>query len=130
MPVNLLWDDPDKSILRFEYQGKWTWEELHNAIVQAADELHETRYRVDTIHDLTDSRGLPPDALARAPSIARQLSNRNGIVVVIGGAFFNTMLSIFNRVYPQFGSASRYKSAHTLDEAYDLIEQSRVSEQS
>jgi len=130
MPVNLLWDDAEKSILRYQYEGKWTWEELHDAIVQAHAIADAIQYRIDVIFDFTGSAGLPAKPLSHAPSVARELPTQTGLVVVVGGTFFSTMLSIFNRVYPHFGSASRYKSAHTLDEAHALIERSRASEQS
>jgi hypothetical protein len=129
MPVNMLWDDAEKSILRFEYQGKWTWEEVNDTMVKANLELTAAQHRVDTIHDFTGSSGLPSNALSHASNLSRQIPMQTGISVVTGSsAFINTMLSVFSKVYPQLGS--RYKSAHTLDEAHALIERSRASEQS
>lgn len=128
MPVNMLWDDAEKSILRFEYQGKWTWEEVNNMMAQANVELTAVPHRVDTIHDFTSSSsGLPSNVLSHASSLSRQIPAQAGMSVVVGSsALINTLLSIFTKVYPQF--ASRYKSASTLDAAYALIEHSRASE--
>ncbi|MFQ3566133.1 MAG: hypothetical protein SNJ59_03965 [Aggregatilineales bacterium] len=127
MPVNMLWDDAEKSILRFEYQGKWMWEEVESAMKQANAELTTVQHRVDTIHDLTGSSGLPSNALSHASSLSRHIPAQAGISVVTGSStLINTLLSVFSKVYPQFGS--RYKNASTLEEAYALIERSRASE--
>lgn len=127
MPVNMLWDDTEKSILRFEYHGKWSWEEVYDMMAQANVELSAVQHRVDTIHDFTGSNGLPSNALSHASSLSRHIPEQTGISVVTGSSvFINTLLSVFSKVYPQFGS--RYKSAGTLAEAYALIERSRASE--
>jgi hypothetical protein len=128
MPVNVLWDDPDKSILRFEHQGKWTLEETDEAMAKVHAMADAIQHRIDVIFDYTGSAGLPVNALSHAPKVARELPRQTGIIVVVGGNIFNTLMSIFAKVYPNFGPASRYKSAHTLDEAYALIERSRASE--
>jgi hypothetical protein len=120
MPVLISWDDEAKTILRYEYDGKWTWDEVDAATDQVVSFMRETTNAVSIIHDMTNSPGLPSGALTNAFRFTRDLPDNWDISVVIGtGTFTEALLNIFSRVYKKLGE--HYKTATTLEEARAII---------
>jgi hypothetical protein len=120
MPVLISWDDEAKTTLRYEYGGKWTWDEVDAATDQVVNFMRETSSPVSIIHDMTHSPGLPSGALTQAHRFTRDLPENWEISVVVGsGTFTEALLNIFSRVYKKLGE--HYKTASTLDEARAII---------
>lgn len=120
MPVHIVWDDDDRTIIRYDYEGRWTWEELYIASKQVPDMFSAVSHSVDVIHNLTGSRGLPGGALSHANRLSTQLPDNWGVSVVAGSNMFvSGMLNVFRKIYRQFGE--RYFTTTTLEEAYALL---------
>ena len=120
MPVLISWDDEAKTTLRYEYEGKWTWDEVNSATDQVVARMRETPHPVSIIHDLSQSPGLPSGALTQAHHFTRDLPENWDISVVTGsGTFTEALLNIFSRVYKKLGE--HYKTAPSLEEARALI---------
>ncbi len=125
MPVLISWDDDDRTTIRYDYDGKWTWEEVYTANDEVTALMHEVEHPVSIIHDLTRSAGLPSGALTHAHRFTAGLPENWDISVVVGsGTFTEALLNIFSRVYKTLGE--HYKTAATLEEARAIIVQQKT----
>ncbi|MFN8560218.1 MAG: hypothetical protein U0703_00940 [Anaerolineae bacterium] len=120
MPVLISWDDDAKTTLRYQYEGKWTWDEVDTATDEVVALMRVTTHSVSIIHDMTRSPGLPSGALT-GRTAARDLPENWDISVVVGsGVITEALLNIFTRVYKKLGE--HYKTASSPgDEARAII---------
>lgn len=124
MPVRVVWDDDAQTIIRWDYEGKWTWVEVSTAFETVVRLMRSVDHTVCIIHDLSRSAGLPGAALTNARRFTAALPENWDISVVVGaGTFIESVLSVFSKVYQKLGA--RYRTARSLDEARALIAQHR-----
>jgi hypothetical protein len=102
MGVNINWDDPDQTILRYDFTAAWDCE----AYIAAADDewqmLEESDCRVDTIVDLTRLESLPDDIARRIWSAAAHLHPKRCLLVLVGEpAITGTFARILTDIYPR-----------------------------
>jgi hypothetical protein len=73
MPVRVEWDNPDKTVIRYEMQGDWNWNEFRPAYNQAKAMLAEVPREVNFILDLRGSgASLPAFSCGCAASTASE----------------------------------------------------------
>ncbi len=46
MPVQIVWDDAEHSIIRFVMSGKWSWQEFYSSYESIWDEVANIGHRV------------------------------------------------------------------------------------
>jgi len=66
MPITVVWDNEAKTIIRWDYVGKWKWSEATYGFEDTIRMMHEVQHPVSLIHDLTQSAGIPGSALTNA----------------------------------------------------------------
>ncbi len=127
MPISVIWDDEEHTIVRYIFDGEWQWREFMPIIDQAAAMTRSVPYRVDTIADLTKSAGLPMRNSFPTLKHLAGMSPDNALlgifVVVGGGTFVQSLGATFKRVYPM-GSPTYF--AQTLADAYAVINEKRA----
>ena len=52
MPVRVYWEDDSHTLVRYEFEGNWTWDELYPAYYQAIEMEKSVTHRVDVIMDM------------------------------------------------------------------------------
>jgi hypothetical protein len=123
MPVSVIWDDEEHSIVRYILEGQWQWHEFHPLIDEAAAMTRTVSHRVDTVADLGRSGPLPVrNAFPTLKHLAAMTppNAMEGLFVVIGGSTFVQALgATFKRIYPQMGAPVYF--VNTLEEARILI---------
>ena len=128
MSITAKWLDRKKTIVRYEFAGEWTWEELQIAAEKVNRMMKSVLHRVDVILDFSNSRGEPPHSmlshLRSGPLNAGE--NWGGGVFVGVSPFIRVILNTFMRVEPQL--SSRYAIAHTVKDARVLIMQWRAAQ--
>lgn len=124
MPVTVEWFNDEHTMIRYEFIGRWSWEELHDAIEQVQAMIGGVSHRVDILIDLSQNQGIPSGALTQMRGGTLRANRNWGMGVFIGtGTFIRALLNTFTRVYPKMGE--RYATADTLDDALRLIAQQR-----
>ncbi len=120
MPVTISWDNPDKTILLYQFENRWTWDELYAALNDAWRLLNEGETPVDIIMDMEHADVIPANAIAQFSKISSALHPRmRTIVIVGGGGMAASLLSIFAKVYGK--SSQRYHVVVSREKAYALI---------
>src|SRR5688572_14922021 len=116
MSITVNWDNADKTIIRYDFQGKWTWDEFRVAANEAFGLTRSVQHRVDSISNFHPGASLPSDALFHFSRAMRDAPpNRRTTVIVGGTPFINNLVSTFSRIYRPLGK--RLLIASTLDEA-------------
>lgn len=125
MPVHVDWDDPEeRTFLHYRFEGHWTWDELYTTYERGVALNNSVPHRVDTLADLTESKGLPGNAAAQFRKLTTLPQNNTGLIVIVGGgALITALLNAFKTVYRR--GAEKYFQVNQLEQAYDLIAKDR-----
>ena len=120
MPVNAVWDDEAKTIVRLDYIGKWTWDDVYVATEAMNEMMKSVSHPVSIIHNMFDSAGIPSGAITQARKFTEGLPENWGLSVVIGsGLFAESLVNVFGKLYRKLGE--HYRTASNLEQARKLI---------
>lgn len=126
MSISILWDNEEKSIVRFVYTGRWTWEDFYVQI-DAANAMMDT---VDSpcvsIIDMRASNYLPKGAAVHIRNVIRRSMSHNnsGISVFLqADVIVQVMIEVLRKSYPDILKNTEWIYAKTLDEARKLAQQ-------
>lgn len=64
MSVQVYWDNPRRTVLRWVFEDGWTWDDLIRAHAQGSAMMQEVLHSVDSIVDLSRSHHLPPNVMS------------------------------------------------------------------
>lgn len=124
MNIEVVWDNEEKTIARFDYGIDWTWDHFLAANKQYDEMLVSVDHPVDLIADFTEGTLPPMGAFGRFKSSQENLKKKGGVVVVVGGGLFITLLvSSFSRVYKAL--SENLMVAESVDEARKKIAELR-----
>jgi hypothetical protein len=121
MSIHYEWDNEEKTIIRYDFDGKWTWEEFRDKQTEANALFAEVDHPVDVILDLLKSESRPTNLFVHIrESEAHRPPNHGRLVVVRSGQFVRTMLATYQRL---FGSRDKIETIRvdTLEEARERL---------
>lgn len=121
MPLHVFWDNDEKTIIRCESEGKWTWVEYHHALEQMVEMVNSVSHQVNLINGERPGAVMPPGSpLPHFRHTAKILPANVGLnVVIVKSALARIMASAYAKM--PGNSMDRVKLANGLEEAYDLI---------
>jgi hypothetical protein len=130
MPVQVVWDDPAHTILRYVYQGAWKWEHAYEAITQARQMMADGENQVDCIVDMRQSPIIPSGnailQIRKMGEMGQNMKNYSGVTVFVkADAFLKALLRVYEQVYPQQAHNLQLPHVDTLEEAHGFIHQQR-----
>ena len=118
MGIAVCWDDDEKTIIRWDFDEKWTWNDFHEAFRISMEMGENLTYRVDVIPNATKSPHMPIGALSEFKRLDNQLPSIVKLIVVAGtSAFTRSMIELFGKIY----RAQSWRTASSLDEAREYI---------
>ncbi len=127
MGIEVVWDSDAKTVIRYIYNGRWTWQDLDKAREEAGKLEASVTYRVDVIVDVQNSSLLPNGTISRARQVAVTAPTTHpneGITVIVGaGAFVRSIYDVMLKVYPEMIRRRGIFFAKTLPEAREMIVQ-------
>lgn len=125
MPVKSQWDNADKTIIRNDFEGNWTWEEYFEMIEQRNALMSSVDHRVDVIANMRPAN-MPTSggALSSAKLSLSNVPPNHGIFVIVINTMVGTMLDIFKLFDRQTGISLH--AAKSLEEAREIISQERA----
>lgn len=123
MSVHPVWDNPEKTIVRHVFEGRWTIEDIRVSSREAWDMMGTVQHTVHAILDFTQGNTLPSGGvLAQTNRIATLRPANAGIVVVVTTSYLiQALATAFEKIYGRFHPRLRYYVVGTLEEAYALI---------
>jgi hypothetical protein len=125
MGIKVTWDNEDHSAIRYDYEGKWTWNDLYEAVKECHRLLDSVNYKVDSIIDLEHSSLLPENALSHGQSVVKMSHPNQGIMIVVGAnALVRSLLDIYKRIYVK--NTPPVLVARTMAEARETVQRRRA----
>src|SRR4051812_15943586 len=104
MPMNVVWDDDAKTIVRCDYEGKWTWNDVSICYDEVVKLMKTVPHPVSIIHNMAQSAGIPNGAITNVHRFTAHLPDNWGFSVVVGsGTFIEALMSVFTKVYKKLG---------------------------
>lgn len=123
MPIELMWDDDEHSIIIARFIADWTWVQYHEADRQLLQMAAGVNHRIDLINDLTKSNGLPEGNLLANIARGQNVEIPNlGIVVAIQ---LPRIVEALRPIAKQITRRDNRFTAQSLEEAYAIIAESR-----
>lgn len=126
MKIRVEWDDPEKTVLRYDFLEGWTWSDYLAAVEVSNPMMKSVGYTIDFIANFEHS-ALPPLWTFAGFQRSRDYSPPNlGVIVVVGASRFVEALinlAVFTRLYKKLGQ--KIVVVHTLQDARAAIAQWR-----
>ena len=123
MGVHVTWDNDEKTAIRYDLAGRWTWDEFFPVYQQATQMIAPLEYKVEFIVNLADEvtqKGfVPPNLLSRLSDLNKHQPPNVGATYVVGVPFLKVLYNVAVKVYPVM--AERYVYVTSLEEARQLI---------
>jgi hypothetical protein len=128
MPITVRWDDEARTIVRWVFEGKWTWDEYNQAMIESNQQVRGVEHPVDAIMDLTASNVLPTNVLSNTHAARDELQPKNirWIYIVSHQALLKALINIFGRLYERF-SKGGLSMLDSLDAAHADIKVRRAA---
>lgn len=124
MSIKVLWDNPEKTIIRYAYDGRWSLDEFNDAYVEARKLLDTVDHLVDFIIDVRSSPLIPNGVLSRGRNVVLAPHPNEGRTMIIGASsFVRAMADIFQKIYGVRGNRIPFLFATTLEDAHVRLAQ-------
>ena len=108
MSIDVRWDNADKTIIRWQFNDNWTWDDYYGALQISRQLCRQATYIVDIIVDMRDSKTLPNNVFTHAQNALQTSSLNSGSIVVIGiNPLLRSAYSAFKRLYDTMTRSSR-----------------------
>jgi hypothetical protein len=128
MGVNVYWEDHERTLLRYDFIGKWDWADLYTALGQGLKMEMQSINRVDVMLDLRQGGSIGDGAIAHIRKIAeKQPPNVGMLVVVTPSKFLTALFQAAMRSYPSVALYLRLASNEI--EARMLIAEARSQDE-
>jgi len=124
MPVTNVWDNEEKTIIRMEVIGHWTWGEMYQGAEEGYAMLESVDHMVHAIIDFSQSASIPGNALTHGRNLMRQQHHRLDITVFVGvSPMFLSLWRVFTHVHAVLMKEQDFTFAQSLDEARAFLAQ-------
>jgi len=101
MPVQMVWEDDQHTIVRCHGQVQWTWEEYHATLDEIVEAANRVDHRVDLIITRDDDASPPAGSPMPHFQRAMRIMPRNvGLVVIVSSnSFGRALVAMFSRIF-------------------------------
>lgn len=131
MGITILWDNEEKTIIRYVYEGRWVWDDLHHARVQVHEMLNTVNHPVGIIVDVRESTLVPNGALSQGRQFATTSPtthpNEGRTIIVGANTFLRSMYDLFRKIYTTLSGNLDVDFAPTLESARQNLAQDPAS---
>ncbi|MCU0498631.1 MAG: hypothetical protein MUF87_14870 [Anaerolineae bacterium] len=120
MAIHVVWDNEEKTVVRWDFEGIWDWQEVYYAAGRSATMREAVDHAVSVILNLERATPLKSGALTHTKNaLSFKPENRDLVVVVGQSHFVQSMVDIFRTMNP--GYTDSFVGADTLNAARRLI---------
>lgn len=129
MTVRAEWDNAEKTVMRWTFEGAWKWEEYYTLRASTNQKIAAENHNVDLIVDLSRSNALPSGILTHGKNAVSVTPKNIGTTILVGAnpvlrAFYN----MFSNLYRGLIASKELDMVMvaTLEEAYQRLAQPRA----
>lgn len=123
MPVTLQWDTPENAALRLEFQGQWTWQDVHQSLLELPHMVKNAApFTIHVIVDLRSMENIPLGTFKNLQQIIRNRHQQVGIAVIVGAnPFAISLWNAFVKLHPVDASQQSVHFAPSLKYAREFL---------
>jgi hypothetical protein len=123
LAIQVAWDNDEKTTLLYTILGRWTWEELYDALDEGRTFMDSVSHEhVDFIVDMTDCKLLPANALSHFARMSSKPHPKSGRMVMAGATtFVRALLNVLGRYQGSATKAGAVLAVETADEARAVL---------
>ena len=120
MNIEVVWDNDQKTILRYIYGKSWTWADFNSAAKLAYDMLDTVDQKVSVIMDFQNANIIPQGAITQVQRAFSTPRHANIGTTLIVGSSANTFLQAIAGVGRKLSRSNDWQLTFvsTLPEAY------------
>ena len=128
MSITVQWDNMAQTVLRWEFHGDWTWEEMLEVQKQGAALMCQVDHIVDSIVDLSGCSTIPANVISMYKIFRERLllPDNRGVTLVVGcSPHMRAIISTFSKVSNFYGQD--FSLADSLEEARLILGDERLT---
>jgi hypothetical protein len=125
MPVSTRWDNDQKNIMLWVFEGRWTWNDYYECRDDVNADIAAMTHTVHIIVDMRTSNTLPNSVITHGHSAVSQPPRNLGLTVIVGvNPVLRAFYGMFSRLYTSLLVQKRVEMhmVRTIEEAYALID--------
>ena len=122
MGIHVVWDDAEQSIIRWDFEPEWNWNEFWEAFAESIRMGEGYTRRVDVIPNVTNTKRLPIGALGAFKSADARMPDFTKLVVIAGP---DSITRTIIKTFAQINRIDSWRTAVTVDEARKIIAEDR-----
>lgn len=124
MTVSVSWDNPEKSIIRYDFENPWTLSEFTSAVDAAVEMAHMSDQPADLI--LNQPGPIPDKIAAYLQRGINRFPEKAWVVIIDDSHLLESMIEAVARFNPT--GIAQVKVVNSLAAAYDFLDTVRSSE--
>lgn len=130
MKINVAWDNDEKTILYYQFEKGWSWNDLREIFSEGYTMLDSVDHRVDVIMDFSEaSMFAPSGAINQARHVSNNPRHENiGLTVLVGSNFVSSIFNMFKKIASNSTAKWEVAFARKLEEAYEIINQQHAGQ--
>ncbi len=118
MPIHIEWDNSEKKILVYTFEGVWSLNEFYIAFAQGNLMMDSVNHTVHTILDMRKSGSLPNGFIGTIRTLGAKPHDNLGQMAMIGAnGFVQSFINLSRRILPAGRKNPRFFMVSTLEEA-------------
>ncbi len=122
MGIHAVWDDVEQSIIRWDFDPEWDWNDFWNAFTESMRMTQGFTRRVDIISNVSNTKRLPIGALGAFKTLDNKKPDFVQLTVVAGS---NTISGVVIKTFGQLNRIDSWRTTTTVEEARALIQSHR-----
>lgn len=119
--VKVSWDDPDRTVLLYEFSKSWDWPDFYAEMAVGEDLIAEINRPIIAIFDLSKSERIPDNVISHARVMLQQANPLIKLYVVVGTyPMLGIVLGMVRRIFPH--TRLLFEQVDTAHAARELVE--------
>lgn len=122
MPVIMDWDNPQRTVIRVTFDGKWDISDIHRMINKGVSMVESVDHKVDAIFDFTHSTFSPKHLLSTVDRMENTHSaNERMVIIVNANVYVRSIIKVGRVLAPK--TFAQLHFVDSIEAAYRLIDQ-------
>ena len=120
MGIMVAWDNDEKTIIRYTYSSRWTWNELYAALDEQAALQATVSHDVAILIDVRNVHLVPEGFISHVKRVGERVpKNTSARVVVSNSPFLKSLFLLASKLFPHITHDIQFVA--TIEEAYALL---------
>ncbi len=122
----LQWDDDEKTMIRFAWQGKWSWDDYYRFHERAWEMLRTVEHPVHVIYDCRQINTFGSNAISHFTNMAKKYPPNVDKIVGVGmNAFQRAIGEMYGKMAGAGGKISDGQAGHLI--LFDTLEEAHAA---